>query len=439
MPDCWSFAVNEMPGPAAQFLHPLAPRGQQWYKETVTQALSRFILPLLVAVVPVVLLLSSLQTFRELERQKTVYLRSRAGNLAARLERMVEGVSEQQALETLTEEEPGLWDLKLIRRGDSAGVDAALASLWEGRELFLTSWVEESGVGLYRVYVPFHSSAGLRIARIDLNAAAADFLLVHARHNVMVSLVGGLVVALLAVYGVWATRRAARLEIRQREMEHLAQIGKMAAVLAHEIRNPLGTVKGFAQLAGEKASPETRALLEPILTETVRLENLVNDLLRYGRPPAPEPRRIEWPQIAATLRQHAAHLIGDRPIRFQTDEPTLAWVTDPDLLQQALLNLVRNAVEAVAEKGEGEVRVELRRHPAAGLSISVVDDGPGIPASVRMRLFEPFVTTKSFGTGLGLATTRKLVESLGGTIALRDRPEGGSRAEVLFESVSVEG
>lgn len=394
--------------------------------------MSRILLPVVIAALPLVLLMSSLQTFRELEAQKTVFLRNVVAAVAGHLEGLPATVTPEEAYEALSADEPNLVDVELIARDSRRGNQRLLADLWSGRELFRTEMLTSRGTRVFRAYVPFHSAAGLRIARIDVDAAAADFLMTHARHNVIAASAGGLVLVLLAIYAVWASRRAARLEVRQLEMEHLAHMGKMAAVLAHEIRNPLGTIKGFAQLAGERPDPALRALVDPIVEEARRLENLVNDLLLYGRPPVPEIRAAAWRETLAPLEADARHAIGDRGIRFSAAASELVWDTDPRLLRQALLNLVRNALEAAAEGEGGEVRLEVHAGADGGLELAVIDNGQGIPDAVRDRLAEPFFTTKASGTGLGLAITRKLAESLGGKLTLEGAEPHGTRAVLSF-------
>ncbi len=179
--------------------------------------------------------------------------------LAGRLENLPASEAGAAAFDQLSADEPSLMDLELIERG-KAGDEPRLQPIWDGLELFRTGFIQEGEGPVYRAYVPFHSSAGLRIARIDLDGRAADFLVVHARHNVIVASLGAVVLVMLSLYGIWATRRAALLEMQRLELEHLAHMGKMAAVLAHEIRNPLGTIKGFAQLAGEKTDASVQAL-----------------------------------------------------------------------------------------------------------------------------------------------------------------------------------
>jgi two-component system sensor histidine kinase HydH len=387
---------------------------------------------LLVAVLalPLVLLVSSLGTFRQLDEQRTVYLRARAGVVADRLESAALRSFEAADLyRVLAEEEPALIEIQIISRGDPAAQAPYLDLLWSARQLYLTRFVESAGRSLFRTWVPFHRGGQLHIVRIDLDAAAADFLLAHARRNIAWSVTGGFVLVLLSLYAVWSASRNARLERRQLALEHLAQIGRMGAVLAHEIRNPLGTIKGFAQLAQEKNYADLDPLLAPILDESARLENLVNDLLLYARPPAPALRDVAWKEIEEEVAADAVRVIGARAIGFTADGPLFTLHTDPNLLKQILRNLVRNAIDAVSGAPGAGIRlaVSLSRRGAA---VSVTDNGPGIPAEIRARLFEPFFTTKASGTGLGLSICRTLATALGGRIDVRRVPSGGTAAVV---------
>jgi len=401
-----------------------------------TKILSRLLLPVVIVALPLVLLLSSVRTFQELDEQKALYLRNHVAMLAGRLENLPASETGTAAFEQLSEDEPSLMDLELIERGKT-GDEPRLQPIWNGLELFRTGFIQESKAPVYRAYVPFHSSAGLRIARIDLDGRAADFLVIHARHNVVVASLAAAVLVMLSLYGIWAARRAALLEMQRLELEHLAHMGKMAAVLAHEIRNPLGTIKGFAQLVGEKTDASVRPLLEPILSETGRLEGLVNDLLLYGRPPAPSVRIAKWEETLGPLRAHAQQIVGARDIRFVSDNPGLEWETDPHVLQEALLNLIRNAADAIGDAAGGEVRLEIRSRGPKGLTLSVIDNGPGMSEAARSRLFEPFFTTKAFGTGLGLAITRTLVQSLGGELSMNPGRPHGTEAILRFPGIQV--
>lgn len=367
------------------------------------------VLTVLSTALPVLLILSAWQTYRSMEDQKEVYLRSRVAALAARLETFsqADSLSDAQALETLAEEEPGLVGLSIFDQPTKE-----LTALWNGEELFRV----ERTARLYRAYIPFHRQGAIHVARIDLESAAADFLVEHAQHHLaLVALVGVLIVALSML-----TVRAWR---RQLELEHLAQIGKMSAALAHEIRNPLGTIKGYAQLLAEQGREEQQAFLTPILDEASRLEQLVKDLLAYGRPAHPHSAKVESMRLLELIQMHARRYAGK--VELRTEVSPFVLNTDLSLLEQILLNLLRNAAEVA-----GVIRFEAQMEGREAV-MRVVDNGPGLSTEAERRMYEPFFTSKASGTGLGLCISRKLAAALGGTLRVANVASGhGVIAEV---------
>jgi signal transduction histidine kinase len=373
------------------------------------------------------LVFSAIRTYQELHAQRAVFLRSRVAALAAHLETIPPSVPESQWQQILAEEEDALTGLAILDRPSSP---AALAPLWDGRELFRTESLS-APVPTLRAYVPFHHGPGIHIARIDIAESAADFLVEHARHHLWFVALGGLLIVGLTVLTVRNADRAALAERRQLKLQHLATLGEMSASLAHEIRNPLGTIKGFAQLLAEKLNGAHAALVTPILSETTRLEDLVKDLLLYGRPTLPNFQSVHTTNIEATLRQHAQHLIDSPTLHFETTVHPFSLDTDPQLLEQLLLNLLRNAIDAVRPQPAGHVNLEITATAECAI-LRILDNGPGLSEEARRRLFEPFYTSKASGTGLGLSISRKLAESLGGHLTLDPRPTGGLSAEILL-------
>lgn len=372
---------------------------------------------------PAMLLYSAARTYDELNDQKTVYLRSRVAAIAARLETLPPGYTSGEILDSFSEE-PGLLNLQILKPPADVSTDP-LSALWQGRELFRTESEVLGGHQVFRAYVPFHMKNGLRLARIDLAESTADFLVEHARHHLWFAGFGGIVILALALFALWSLERTAAAERSQSELQHLAHIGKMSAVLAHEIRNPLGTIKGFAQLLDEQLPPSFSEYLHPILSETARLEGLVKDLLLYGRPAQPTFRPVRSTELAATLLTH---------MRVASLEQSVADVTfesDPNLLEQALLNLLRNAEEAMQEQGSGIIRLTVETDGQA-VVWRVQDEGPGLSEEALRRLYEPFFTSKAFGTGLGLSITRKLVEALGGRFRIENRAGAGTVATIIL-------
>ncbi len=374
---------------------------------------------------PALLVYSAARTYRALEDQKVVYLRSRMAAVASQLETLPAGIPAGEVLSALNEE-PGLLDVVVLDPPPDVTKDP-LAALWLGRELFRTQSAQVGGEAVLRAFVPFHGPHGLRLARIDLAASSADFLVEHARHHLWIVAAGCLVFLALSILAAWSLRKLVLAQHRQLELEHLAHIGKMSAVLAHEIRNPLGTIKGFAQLLAEKLPPQYDDLLHPILSETIRLEGLVKDLLLYGRPSLPCPRTTSSREVSEKMRAHAEQTRGT--VKFDSRIADVTFETDANLLEQALLNLLKNAAEALHGRPEGTVCLEVEL-VSDEVVWRVLDDGPGISAEARDRLFEPFFTSKAFGTGLGLSITRNLVDALGGKFSIEDRPEGGTVAEI---------
>jgi two-component system sensor histidine kinase HydH len=238
--------------------------------------------------------------------------------------------------------------------------------------------------------------------------------------------VGGLAaVALLAVAFVLIRREARRqADARARERERrLASLGEMSAVLAHEIRNPLASLKGNAQLLARMLpdGDKPRAKADRVLDEVMRLEQLTNDLLQFVRTGAINRTEVD---PAALVRDAAASIAGE--VTLDTSQAPPAWSLDAGRIRQVIINLLDNAVAAGPP-----VTVSVRRDRNQ-LIIEVADHGPGVPEDDRDKIFEPFFTGKIQGTGLGLAIARRVVELHHGAIAVYPNPGGGAmfRAEL---------
>jgi two-component system sensor histidine kinase HydH len=308
---------------------------------------------------------------------------------------------------------------------------------------------------VYELTVPFHippvgpgglvdvSRPRFRILRLALHTAPARQIVYQAQAQVL--FVGVLVVVLLGLSG-WQIRTLRRYLTLQEEaarQERLAALGGMAAVLAHEIRNPLGAIKGLAQFLGEKTSGDpTRAeMTETIAREANRLERLVNDLLTYARPRPPGRR----PTDVAIVLEEVLRLAGPAAeaagvvCRLDVPEKAPPIAADPDQLKQLFGNLALNALQAMPNGGKltlflrsGDERHAKRR----GVEIVVEDTGSGIPEADLSHVFEPFYTTRTKGTGLGLAICNQIVEAHGGTIRVaRTGPEGTT----ILVTLPVEG
>ncbi|HEX9402632.1 MAG TPA: HAMP domain-containing sensor histidine kinase [Anaeromyxobacter sp.] len=220
--------------------------------------------------------------------------------------------------------------------------------------------------------------------------------------------------ALAAAALQWARSEAHRRETAERAARGDA-LARMAAMVAHEVRNPLGIIKGSAELIRARGAaalgPEDDEALQDLLGEVERLKRLTQDFLDLAREPVLVTSRIDLAEVAGEARRALAHRHASVAVRL--DVPPLPVEADADRLRQVLANLLLNAAQAgareIAIRGaatEGFARIEIR------------DDGGGVDAALKTRLFEPFATGRAEGTGLGLAIARSIAVRHGGTLTL---------------------
>jgi two-component system nitrogen regulation sensor histidine kinase GlnL len=233
------------------------------------------------------------------------------------------------------------------------------------------------------------------------------------------------------------------LDTTTRRADQLAALGGVALGLAHEIRNPLGGIKGAAQLLrANLTDPAHVQATDVIIREVDRLDGLIEQLKSLGTPPHLQlaPQNIHRILNDVLALQHQAPDWGTIALRTEFDPSLPAVRGDRAQLTQVFLNLVRNAVEALGGRGELTVstRIETRYHVRRRshrnqfLSVTIADDGPGVPEDVQGHLFSPFFTTKPRGTGLGLAVCHRIVAEHGGIIAHEPRPGRGARFTVTL-------
>lgn len=225
----------------------------------------------------------------------------------------------------------------------------------------------------------------------------------------------------------------ADLEDRLREASAMARLGEMAAVIAHEVKNPLAAVRGAIQVIGSRMKGDggDGAIIKEIIARIDALNNLIQDLLVFARPPQPKP-------AATDLRALLSGVVG----LLKTDPAfggldiaivgeTRAMPLDPSLMTIVFQNLLINSAQAM--HGKGAITVTMT--PVDGwLQVAVSDQGPGIHPEIRAALFRPFKTTKARGTGLGMATAKRLVELHEGRISVVCPPGGGTIVTVELPS-----
>ncbi len=255
------------------------------------------------------------------------------------------------------------------------------------------------------------------------------------------ALAAGALLGIALVLVRWFLRREA-MERQLEQERRLAGLGQMSAVLAHEIRNPLASLKGNAQLLARAlpAGELPRRKADRVVDEAVRLERLTNDLLEFARMAELQRTSVDPTALAREVAEATTAGTPGAATGSPTGAPTggpsggididsagapAAWSMDRERMRQVLINLMSNAVQA----GDGRVRVSVARADGQ-LVYEVRDHGEGIAEEDLGRIFEPFYTKRVRGTGLGLAVARRLVELHGGSIDADNAPGGGARFRV---------
>lgn len=234
-------------------------------------------------------------------------------------------------------------------------------------------------------------------------------------------------------------RRLEQVQAEARRSERLAALGQLSAGLAHEIRNPLGVIKGSAEMLTQKladSNPLATELAGYISTETNRLSALVTRFLDFARPLHADLTPTDISAVLDRALNDVAQFWKGAPVRVEKEyQPNLPLVPlDEGLCEQAFLNIVQNAYDAMGAEGGGTLRVtaatSLRTMreggKTEGVEIRIADSGPGIPQELREQIFNPFVTTKKSGVGLGLSIVSKIIDGHHGSIRIEASSDDGA-------------
>ena len=226
------------------------------------------------------------------------------------------------------------------------------------------------------------------------------------------------------------------IEQRLQQAEKLASIGELSTYMAHEIRNPLFTISGFANslMRSEGVDDKAREKLAIILDESRRLDEILKSLMNFTRPTEAQVQEVDLTELV-----HATMDVMRLPcenqsvkIHMELGEDVAKVHANPDLIKQCLINIVKNAVEAMPDGGDLSVTTSMTRDFVV---LTVEDTGHGVPPDIRDKVFSPFFSTRGKGAGLGLAQTRKIVDEIGGDVDLLSREGQGTRISLLLPPI----
>ncbi|WP_210469565.1 ATP-binding protein [Sporosarcina sp. 6E9] len=243
--------------------------------------------------------------------------------------------------------------------------------------------------------------------------------------------------------GMFITRIADRteqviLEKRLAHKESLYEVGQLAASIAHEIRNPITTLKGFTQLLRNSTAEESEKYLTVIDDEIIRMESILNEMLILSKPSIEEKTFISLPKLLSTmikLFQPKARIEGISIIQYTDDLEDVFIFGDEGKLKQVLLNLMKNALEAMSHGGKLTIGLEVIEDNQVNILVS--DTGKGMSATQLKQIFVPFFTTETTGTGLGLPFVMKTIEEHGGTVSVSSEVGIGSVFTLSFPSATI--
>ena len=233
-------------------------------------------------------------------------------------------------------------------------------------------------------------------------------------------------------------RQLESAQAEARRTERLAALGHMSAGLAHEIRNPLGVIKGSAEMLQQKvedSNPVAKELAEYISSEVNRLSSFVTRFLNFARPEKLTLSRASVTEILdRSLDSVREHYPDARVVVMRTYAPELPEIfVDAELCESVFTNLIQNAYEAMGSEGDLRVSVfEANEKLRDGVAVLIEDTGPGIAPALREQIFNPFISTKKTGTGLGLSIVSKVIDEHHGSIRIEQSATGGARFVIFF-------
>ena len=315
--------------------------------------------------------------------------------------------------------------------------DSLLDELALGIELLPPPQREDDEI-YQSLYVPLDAGGPVQAILVLEAGAAVSQQLAALRRGLWLATGAGVIFVVFVIAAMTGILQQARR--RQRELdraEHLARVGTLAAGLAHEIRNPLAIISGSAEIMEMGAgSEEERERAHDILEETERLGRLLSDFLGFARPQDLQLRTIDPREFWQQAMDEQAALHGEVSFEFQADGRLPRLQADPDRLRQVALNLLGNAAAAAGPGGRVTLALCGR---GGGLQVRLRDNGPGVPAELRESIFQPFVSGREGGTGLGLAVCLSVLRAHGGDLRLTRPGPGGTEFTLFLPATGGKG
>ena len=262
---------------------------------------------------------------------------------------------------------------------------------------------------------------------VEVEAEFFDVLDQFDQGLLIFSILNIILILSVAFYLFRSISRVFFLQNQIKNQEHLVKLGEMAASVAHELRNPLGIMKGANSLIQKKYGSVKDEIFTYIPTELDRLNKIIEDFLIFARTRELNLQSVDLKNLLTKICVGYMNLRNIKiSIDIPDDFPTIN--TDPDALEQIFLNVLTNSIQALSGKGEINIKCEIRKKYC---QIYISDNGNGITAENIDQIFEPFFTTKEEGSGLGLSISKRLIDQLNGTIHITSEPTGGT--DVLIE------
>jgi signal transduction histidine kinase len=396
------------------------------------------------------LLASALFTFTTLSRLRTDYLSNRGHEIIFALDAQVRGPDRRH--------NPEFWQSILETNYETYSTSVSFFALIDQSGNVLarmgqapnvrtdTPGTLKNNIYIFEELLPrsrnprgdvVHAAAGWRI-QVGLKTEDADFI---KRMAFLQLIISGLAIAALIMLSIYLIRMLNRfwvLKGQEAAEAQLKSLGIMSASLAHEIRNPLGAMKGLTQLAQEELPSDhvAQAQLRTVVNEAERLEKLVTDLLDFARKKEPHISEFNLAELLSDIKTMLQSKLeaSNKSLRISLNPNQFRLRSDPAGLRQVLLNVLINAIDA-APVNTDVVLTATREENNKSIIIQIDDSGAGLGPKVSDELFQPFVTTKARGTGLGLAVSSQIIESLGGSLNLGNLPQGGARCSIIIPAI----